>query len=401
MRRAALAFIFITVVLDMLALGMMLPVLPRLIETFSGGDTARAAAVFGIFGTVWALMQFLFSPLLGALSDRFGRRPVVLLSNFGSGLDYILMALAPNLAWLFVGRLISGITSASIPTAYAYIADVTPREQRAKSFGLIGAAFGAGFVFGPAIGGLLGGIDPRLPFWAAAAFSLANACYGLFVLPESLPAANRAAFDWRRGNPLGALRLLRSHRVLLGLALTNFIAYVAHVVLQTVFVLYVGYRYGWDERAIGLSLAVVGICQIVVQAMLVGPLVARLGERVAAVVGLLFGAMGMAAFGLAPRGGLFLLGIPLTALWGLSGPSIQGLMTRRVSVNEQGLLQGANTSVIGVANLVGPMIFSSLFSYSIGAGRSWQLPGASFLLAALMLVASASVAAWATRRRRP
>jgi DHA1 family tetracycline resistance protein-like MFS transporter len=401
MRRAALAFIFITVVLDMLALGMMLPVLPRLIETFSGGDTARAATVFGVFGTVWALMQFLFSPLLGALSDRFGRRPVVLLSNFGSGLDYILMALAPNLAWLFVGRLISGITSASIPTAYAYIADVTPREQRAKSFGLIGAAFGAGFVLGPAIGGLLGGIDPRLPFWASAAFSLANACYGLFVLPESLPEADRAPFDWRRGNPLGALGLLRSHRELFGLALTNFIAYVAHVVLQTVFVLYVGCRYGWDERAVGLSLTVVGICQIIVQAALIGPVVARIGERIAASLGLVFGAMGMLVFGLAPSGALFLLGIPLAALWGLSGPSIQGLMTRRVSVSEQGLLQGANTSVIGVANLVGPMIFASLFAYSIGAGRTWQLPGASFLLAALMLFASAMVAAWATRHPSP
>ena len=223
-RRAAVAFIFVTVVLDMLALGMIVPVLPKLVIQFLGGDTAHAARIYGLFGTVWALMQFVFAPLLGALSDRCGRRPIVLLSNFGMGLDYIVMALAPTLNWLFAGRVVSGITAASIPTAGAYIADVTPPEKRAAAFGLIGAAFGIGFVLGPALGGLLGAVNPRLPFWVAGGLSLANAMYGLFVLPESLPVERRAGFAWQRANPVGALNLLRSHPELFGLAAANLLS---------------------------------------------------------------------------------------------------------------------------------------------------------------------------------
>ena len=237
-RSAAVAFIFVTILLDMLALGLIMPILPKLVESFVDNDTASAARIFGLFGTVWALMQFLFSPILGGLSDRFGRRPVVLLSNFGLALDYVLMALAPSLIWLFVGRVISGITSASISTAFAYIADMTPPERRAAVFGKIGVAFGAGFILGPALGGLLGGIDPRLPFWVAAGLSFANALYGLLILPESLPPDRRSPFRWSSANPLGALHLLRSDRVLAGLSLANFFAQVAHVVLPSTFVLY-------------------------------------------------------------------------------------------------------------------------------------------------------------------
>ena len=242
-RRAALAFIFITVVLDMLALGMIVPVLPKLVEDFLHGNTARAADIFGLFATVWALMQFVFSPVLGALSDRYGRRPVVLLSNFGLGLDYIVMALAPTVWWLFVGRVISGITSASFSTASAYVADVTPPDKRAGAFGMLSAAFGLGFVLGPALGGVFGKIDPRLPFWVAAGLSLLNAIYGLFVLPESLPHDRRAAFGWHRANPMGSITLLRSNIELLGLSMVNFIGYVAHEALPTTFVLYAMYRY--------------------------------------------------------------------------------------------------------------------------------------------------------------
>jgi DHA1 family tetracycline resistance protein-like MFS transporter len=295
-RQAALVFIFITVLLDMLALGMIIPVLPQLVVGFLGGDTARGAEIYGIFGTVWALMQFLFSPVLGALSDRFGRRPVILLSNLGMGLDYIVMAWAPSLGWLFLGRIISGITASSISTAYAYIADVTPPEKRAGSFGVLGAAFGVGFVLGPAIGGLLGEYGPRLPFWFAAAFSLANFLYGLLVLPESLPPERRARLSWRRANPIGSLILLRSHRELLGLASVQFLAQLAHVALPSVFVLYANYRYGWGERAVGLTLAGVGICSMIVQAGLVRPIVARLGERRALLIGLIAGAAGFAIF---------------------------------------------------------------------------------------------------------
>ncbi len=241
-RRAAFAFIFVTVLLDMLALGMVMPVLPKLVEGFVGGDTERASRIFGVFGTAWALMQFLFSPAQGSLSDRFGRRPVVLLSNFGLGLDYILMALAPTLGWLFAGRVISGITAASISTSFAYIADITPAEKRSARFGLLGAAFGLGFVVGPALGGMLGAWGPRLPFWTAATLSLLNGLYGLFILPESLPRDRRTPFNWRRANPVGSLTLLRSHPRLFGLAGANFLAYVAHNALPTTFVLYAGYR---------------------------------------------------------------------------------------------------------------------------------------------------------------
>src|SRR3954468_19718916 len=229
-RSGAVAFIFVTILLDMLALGIIMPVLPNLVESFVNNDTANAARIFGLFGTAWAAMQFFFSPILGALSDRFGRRPVVLLSNFGLSLDYVLMALAPSLSWLFVGRVISGITSASISTAFAYIADVTPPERRAAVFGKIGAAFGAGFILGPAIGGLLGATDPRLPFWVSAGLSFANAIYGWLILPESLPPERRSPFHWKSANPVGALKLLRSNRTLAGLSVVTFIGQVAHVV---------------------------------------------------------------------------------------------------------------------------------------------------------------------------
>lgn len=319
-RRAAFAFIFVTILLDMLALGMIMPILPKLVESFVDNDTALAARIFGVFGTAWALMQFIFSPVLGSLSDRFGRRPVVLLSNFGLGLDYILMALAPSLWWLFAGRVISGITSASITTAFAYIADITTPEKRAAVFGRVGAAFGAGFILGPALGGLLGGIDPRLPFWVAAGLSFANTLYGLLILPESLPKERRSPFRWRSANPVGAWRLLRSDAILAGLSVVNFIAQVAHVVLPSTYVLYATYRYGWDERTVGLTLAMVGVCAMVVQGGAVGPIVKQFGERNALAIGLGFGALGFLIFGLAPTGPLSWLGIPVMALWGVAGP---------------------------------------------------------------------------------
>ena len=398
-RRATVAFIFVTVLLDMLSLGMILPVLPKLVENFMGGDTARAAEIFGIFGTAWALMQFLFSPVLGALSDAYGRRPVVLISNFGLGLDYILMALAPNLWWLFVGRVISGITAANISTGFAYITDVTAPEQRAKSFGLIGAAFGLGFILGPALGGVFGAIDPRLPFWIAAGLSLVNALYGVFVLPESLPPERRMPFALRRANPIGSLVLLRSHPELTGLACSEFLADLAHAVLPSVFVLYAGYRYNWDEQMVGLTLAVVGVCSLIVQVGLVGPIVGRLGERRALALALFSGTAGFMVFGLATIGPVFWIGIPIMSLWGLADPAINGLMSRRVSASEQGQLQGAKASIMGIANMIGPGVFTLTFAYSIGAGSIWHLPGAPFLLAGIFLMASMALAWHVTRVR--
>jgi DHA1 family tetracycline resistance protein-like MFS transporter len=396
-RPAAFIFIFITILLDMLALGLVMPVLPRLVQSFVANDTAVAARVFGLFGTAWAAMQFVASPVLGALSDRFGRRPVVLLSNLGLALDYVLMALAPSLSWLFVGRLISGVTAASIATSFAYITDITEAEQRPAMFGRVGAAFGGGFVLGPALGGLLGGMDPRLPFWVAAGLSFANTLYGFFILPESLPEAMRSPFRWRRANPVGALYLLASDLRLAWLSAVHFLAQTAHVVLPSMFVLYATYRYGWTERTVGLTLAMVGVCAIVVQSSVVGPVVKRFGERAAMALGLGSGAIGFAVFALAPTGPLCWLGIPVMALWGIANPALQGLMTRRVSPDQQGRLQGAANSVQSIAQLLGPFLFTLTFAYFIGPRAPMLVPGAPFLLAAALLAIAMLIAIRATR----
>ncbi len=398
-RRAALAFIFITVVLDVLAMGIIIPVLPKLIEDFLGGNTARAAEIFGVFGTVWAAMQFVSAPIMGALSDRFGRRIVILVACFGLGFDYMLMAVSPTLSWLFLGRVVSGITGASYTTAGAYIADITPPERRAAGFGVIGAAFGAGFVLGPAAGGILGSVSPRLPFWVAAALTLCNALYGVFVLPESLPREKRRPFAWSRANPVGSLTLLRSHHELFGLAGVGFLYYLAHQVLQNVFVLYGDYRYGWTTRTVGVTLAVVGIGSVIVQGGLVRPLVRRLGERRALLLGLSLGTLGFVTFGLASTTPMFWVGIPVFALIGLYGPSAQGLMTRRVKPWEQGQLQGANSSIVGITGLIGPGLFTYTFARAIDPASPVHFPGAPFILAAALLVA-AIVLAWRVTRPR-
>jgi DHA1 family tetracycline resistance protein-like MFS transporter len=393
-RRAALAFIFVTVLIDMLAFGMTIPVLPVLVQQFAGGSAARGAEIFGVFGTAWALMQFIFSPVQGVLSDRFGRRTIILTSCTGLGVDFILMALAPNLWWLFAGRLISGIAAASVSTAGAYIADVTPPERRAASFGLIGVAFGIGFVLGPAVGGLLGTISPRLPFWASAFMALANVCWGVFVLPESLARDKRAAFQWRNANPFGALKLLRSHPVLKGLAHSFFLINLAYVALPSIAVLYMHYRYQWDTGSVGLVLTGVGAFSLVVQGFLVKPAVHLFKERRAIAIGLVFGAAGFVIYGLAPTGRIFWIGVPVMALLGIATPSLQAIMTRMVSSTEQGRLQGALASLTGMANLIGPMLFTQLFATSISVtagseGRS----GAAFLLSAA-IVMSAAVVMW-------
>ena len=392
-RGAAVAFIFVTILLDMMALGVVIPVLPKLIESFVNNDTASAARIFGLFGTAWALMQFLFSPIIGGLSDRFGRRPVVLLSNFGLSADYILMALAPSLSWLFVGRLISGITSASISTSFAYIADLTPPEKRAAYFGKIGVAFGAGFILGPALGGLLGGMSPGLPFWVAAGLSLANALYGLFILPESLPPERRAPFHWKSANPVGMLKLLSSKRILAGLQTANFFSQLAHVVLPSTFVLYATSRYDWDVRMVGLTLAIVGLSSIVVQGVAIGPIVKRLGERNALLLGFVFGALGFFIYGAAPTGLWFCVGIPVMALWGVSGAATQALMTQQVTADQQGQLQGATSSVQSISQMLGPFLFALIFAFFIGDHAPFKLPGAPFFLAAALIALALVIAA--------
>jgi DHA1 family tetracycline resistance protein-like MFS transporter len=391
-RRAAATFIFLTVTMDMLALGMIAPVLPRLIAGFMHGDAVNAAQMLGIFGTVFAGIQFLFSPVLGSLSDRFGRRPVVLLSNFGLGLDYLLMAWAPALNWLFVGRVISGLTASSVPTAMAYMADVTPAEKRASAFGLLGAAFGMGFVLGPALGGLLGSVNPRLPFWVAGALSMANGMYGLFVLPESLKKENRSPFSWRRANPVGSVALLGRKKVLMGMAAVLLLGYTAQQSLMNVYVIYCDYRFHWTDRTVGLSLALVGVFSGLYGALLVKRAVGKLGERGAMSTGLIFGGIGWVMMGMSTNGLLLWFAIPVLNLMAIVWPSAQSIMSREVSMNEQGQLQGAINSLRGIAGLIGPGLFTFIFSKSIGVGAVIRAPGMAFYVAAGILIAALIVA---------
>lgn len=395
-RRAAIAFILVTALLDVMAMGIVIPVLPPLIEQFTG-STARAGVINGLFVALWALMQFLCSPVIGSLSDRYGRRPVILLSTLGLSADYVLMALAPDLWWLAAGRILAGVTSASFTTVYAYMADITAPDARARGYGLIGAAFSAGFVAGPLMGGILGEISPRAPFWAAAALSGVALLYGLFVLPESLAREKRMAFSWRRANPFGALMLLRSHRDLTRLSVVNFLLYFAHHLFAAVFVLYAGHRFGWSAFQVGTLLALVGALDMIVQGVLVGPVVKRLGDRRTMILGLAAGAVGIACMGLAPTGWLFTLAMLPNALWGLAMPTIQSLMTRRVSESEQGQLQGANMSVGSIAGVISPLFFGAVYSMSVGESPAFPHPGTAFLIAAAILAGAAIISLRAAR----
>lgn len=402
-RRAAVAFIFVTVMLDMLAMGMIIPVLPGLIKQFTDGDTARASGWLALFGTTWAVMQFIFMPIVGALSDAHGRRRVILVSNFGLGLDYLLMALAWSPWVLFVGRIVSGITAASVTSASAYIADVTPPERRAAGFGLLGAAFGIGFVVGPAFGGSLHALHPQAPFFIAAALSLANGLYGLFVLPESLPVERRSPFAWSKATPGGALAILRRSPELLGLCAVQFLANLSHGVLPAVSSLYMIDRFGWGEARIGIMLATVGVCSAVVQAGLVRPVVARLGERRALTVGLSFGALGFFIYAASGANGwLFLLGVPVMALAGFAGASAQSLMSRQVSPSEQGRLQGALSAVQAIAAIISPGLFNGVFSVVSGPLRQHDaLRGAPFFVACTLMVLALLQALRVTSRMPP
>jgi len=393
-------FILVTVMLDFLAFGIIAPVLPNLIIRFEGGNIARASDITGYFGFAWNLMQFLFLPVLGAWSDRFGRRPVILISCLGLGLDFIFMALAPSLRWLFVGRLISGITASNVSTAFAYITDITAPTERAKKFGMLGAAFGVGFVVGPAVGGLLGQYNLRAPFWAAAVLSLVNFLYGFFVLPESLPKERRAKSAWQMANPLGSLTLLRSHPELAGLSIVVILYYLAHQSLQNVFVLYTEYRYAWNTRSVGISLAVVGVCAVIVSGGLVGPYVKKFGERFSLVSGLFYGLLGFAGFGLAWKGWGMLAAIPFIALWGVAGPAVQSLMSQRVDASSQGKLQGAINSLRALTGMIGPLLFTQVFSAAISPRARLHLPGAPYYLAAVLLLCSLGLAVVVTRRHR-
>ncbi len=392
-RSAALIFIFITVLIDVLSFGLIIPVLPHLVQDFVGGSIVDAAVWVGIFGTVFAAIQFVSAPVQGALSDRFGRRPVILLSCLGLGLDFIFMALANSLPWLMVGRIISGIASASFTTANAYIADITAPEKRAKAFGMIGAAFGLGFIIGPLVGGLLGEIDLRLPFWFAAGLALLNFLYGWFVLPESLPPEKRAPrFDWSHANPFGSMMLLKRYPQVFGLAVVVLLANMAHYVYPSVFVLFADYRFQWGPREVAWVLAMVGVFSVIVQAGLIGPLVKRMGERRALLFGLACGVAGFVIYGFAPLGWVFLVGIPISALWGMAGPATQALITQQVGADVQGRIQGALSSLVSLAGIFAPMLFASTFALFIGDRAPAHIPGAPWFLAAGLLFTGLLVA---------
>lgn len=378
-RRLASSFILFAVLLDMAGFGVSIAVLPSLIGSMSGAKAA--GLVNGAFVGVWAIVQFFASPVLGALADRFGRRPLMLISTLGLGLDYVFMALAPNLWWLALGRVLSAVSASSFSICYAYIADVTEEDRRAAAFGRLGAMFGLGFIVGPAVGGLLGGLSLRAPFWAAAGFSLANALLGLIVLPESLPAERRSLFSWASANPLGSLRLLRSHADLATYSVAHLLTQLAGASIASVYVLDVMRRFGWSVQAVGLSLAFVGVIVAIVQGVLQARIIGRFGERNTMLIGMAAGAASLAIFGLTPVGWGILGGILLFGLWGMQMPALTALMSRRVSDSEQGQLQGALASLTSVADGLGPFLFGGIYSLTAGT-----LSGAAFLLASGVVV---------------
>ena len=398
--RAATLFILVTVLLDIMALGIMLPALPKLVESFIPDNAVLAAQVYGVFGMSWGLMQFFGAPILGALSDRYGRRAVILLSNLGLGLDYILMALAPNLWILLIGRLIAGVTSASMATAFAYVADVTPSDQRAAEYGKLMAVFGLGLIIGPAIGGVLASIDPRLPFWAAGSFSLINAVYGFFVLPESLTRDQRRPFSWRRANPYGALRLLTRNKAIFSLSVVSFLDSLALLSLPSTFVLYATHKFGWTQDIVGLTFAGVGLGLAIVHGLLTKPVVRLLGERTTMLVGLIFGTAGFALYGISWEGWVIWAAIPLIALWGLSDPTIQSLMTAQFDDREQGQLQGALASLMALAETIGPLISTQVYATALQLGPDVIPAGSPFLVAAAMQLAGCWLAYRVTKKHQ-
>ena len=392
-RKPAVAFVLVTLFLDILGIGLIIPILPRLVQDLQGGDVAAASHTVGWLAALYSLMQFLFAPMLGSLSDRFGRRPVILGSLLGSGLDYLVLAYAPNLAWFFAGRIVAGITGANITAASAYIADVTPPEKRAASFGLIGAAFGLGFIAGPALGGILGNVGLRIPFLVAAGLTLLNWLYGVFVLPESLAPANRGHFSWSRANPVGSLLALRRMPLVFGLAGTFFLINVAQYGLHSVWVLYTGYRYDWTPRQVGASLAVVGLMAAIIQGGLARRIIPRLGEPRALSIGLGIGVLGMLGYGLAPAGWMIYAILVFASFGSIAGPAAQALVSRSTPANQQGSVQGALTSLGSVAGIVAPLIATGLFGFFIGPRAPVHLPGAPFFSGALLMAA-----AWWTAR---
>ena len=373
-RKPAVGFIFFTLVVSIVGFGLLIPVMPDLIKEFQHGDFAAGADTLKWLVGIYAFMQFICSPILGSLSDRFGRRRIILIATAGSAVDYIIMASATELKWFFVARVIAGSTAGILATANAYIADVTPPEKRAASFGLMGAAFGIGFIVGPVVGGLLGQYNPPLPFWFAAGCSTVNFVWGYFVLPESLKPENRRAFDWKRANPVGALLAMRRFPAVLGLVECFFILTLAQVMLQTTWALYTEKRYGWNPLHIGLSLMFVGVATGLVQATLVKKIVPRLGDTKSVVVGICISVLAFIGYGLAPYGWVIYAVICFGCFAGIAGPAVQAYTTKHVLANEQGAVQGVFAGLQSLAGIPGPLIALSSFGWAIGSSNAVHLP---------------------------
>jgi DHA1 family tetracycline resistance protein-like MFS transporter len=397
-RPAALAFIFVTILIDVIGIGVIIPVLPALIEQLTGEGVSRAAQYAGWLSFAYAAVQFLFAPVMGGLSDRFGRRPVLLASLLGLGCDYIFLALAPTLAWLFVGRVIAGITGASFTTATAYIADVSTPEKRAQNFGLVGAAFGLGFIIGPVLGGLFAHWGPRVPFLVAAGLSLLNFLYGFFLVPESLPASQRRPFEWARANAVASLLRLGKYPKILGLVVALVLLYLAGSATQSVWTFYGVLKFKWDETMIGYSLGAVGVGALVVQGGLVRVLIPKLGTARAITVGLFFYITGFVLYAFAAQGWMMFAITSIYCLGGLAGPALQGSISGQVPANEQGELQGALTSLISATGVVGPLVMTSLFAHFTRPDAPIYFPGMPFLAGAGLTLVALLVAAGPLRR---
>ncbi len=387
-RNAALGFIFVTILLDVIGIGIIIPVIPKLIEELTGSGLSEASKYGGWLVFSFAIMQFLFAPAMGSLSDRFGRRPILLFALLGLGLDYILQAYAPTIAWLFIGRILAGVTGASFTTATAYIADISTPEKRAQNFGLVGAAFGVGFIIGPVMGGVFAQWGSRVPFLVAAGLTFFNLLYGYFVLPESLSKENRRSFDWKRANPISSLLLLRRYPVVSGLVSSLFLIFIAAQAVQSNWAYYTMFKFEWNEAWVGYSLGFVGLLVAIVQGGLIRILIPKLGQNRALYFGLALNCIGLALFSIANEGWMmFIILIPY-ALGGIAGPAIQGIISNQVPANEQGELQGAMTSIMSASAIIGPLLMNNLFAYFSKDTAVIYFPGMPFAVASMMILLS-------------
>jgi DHA1 family tetracycline resistance protein-like MFS transporter len=391
-KNAAIGFIFITLLIDVIGFGIIIPVMPKLIEELKHVDVSTASKYGSWLMFAYAFVQFIFAPFLGGLSDKYGRRPVLLFSLLGFGVDYIFLAVAPTYEWLFVGRVIAGITGASFTTASAYIADISTSENRAKNFGMLGAAFGLGFIIGPVLGGFLGKYGERIPFYAAAVLALLNFLYGYFVLPESLPKENRREFSWKRANPIGALVHMKKYPAITGLIFSLLLIHIAAHAVQSNWSFSVMYRFNWDERMVGISLGVVGIMVVIVQGLLIRKINPFLGNDKSVYVGLSLYGLGMILFGIATKTWMMFAFLIPYCFGGIAMPALQAIMAEHVPQNEQGELQGTIASIMSVSAIIGPVLMNNLFYFFTHDGAPIQLPGAPFLMGSILMFSSAIIA---------